>query len=140
MLQVISEKMVSKPDNVSSQQVWNEYLGVRLQKMALFHSIYYNYNSLREAIVNEKDEKIKLIAEKLCKLFGANMILTHSSFIIEGGFISPVQITSLKKLKEKTLNEIRPDLIGVVDGFGIPDKFIRSALISGNPYEVLLPP
>lgn len=30
---------------------------------------------------------------------------------------------------------MRPIMIGIVDGFGIPDKFLRSALVSGNPYE-----
>lgn len=33
---------------------------------------------------------------------------------------------------------MRPITIGLVDGFGIPDKYIRSALISGNPYENFL--
>ena len=82
----------------------------------------------------EKNERIKLIAEELCKLFGINIILTHTADLIEGKFISPNQISELKKLKEVVLSRLRPDLIGIVDGFGIPDKFIRSALISGNPY------
>lgn len=34
---------------------------------------------------------------------------------------------------------MRPDIIGIVDGFGIPDKYIRSALTYGNPYEVNKP-
>ena len=85
-------------------------------------------------MVMEKNERIRVIAEELCKLFGINMILIHTSGLIEGGFISSNQISLLKKLKEVILNRLRPDLIGIVDGFGIPDKFIRSALISGNPY------
>ncbi len=56
--------------------------------MALSHAIYYNYNSFREALVVEKDERIKIIAEDLCKLFGVKMILTYSSPIISGGFIN----------------------------------------------------
>jgi hypothetical protein len=32
------------------------------------------------------------------------------------------------------LTKLRPEIIGIVDGFGIPDKYVRSALIHGNPY------
>lgn len=28
--------------------------------------------------------------------------------------------------------------MGLIDGFGIPDKYIKSALTSGNPYEVII--
>lgn len=35
------------------------------------------------------------------------------------------------------LKKLRPNLIGMVDAFGVPDRFIRSALISGNPYDVI---
>ena len=46
------------------------------------------------------------------------------------------QVDSLHDLKKDLIKKLRPDLIGLVDGFGIPDKYIRSALITGNPYEV----
>lgn len=46
------------------------------------------------------------------------------------------QIDSLHELKEDLLKRLRPDFIGIVDGFGFPEKYYRSALISGNPYEV----
>lgn len=70
-------------------------------------------------------------------MFGVNFLLSHINPAAEGGFISSAQTRSLFDLKEALLKKLRPDLIGIVDGFGIPDKFIRSALISGNPYEVI---
>ena len=44
----------------------------------------------------------------------------------------------LKELKEEMLAKLRPHILGIVDSFGIPDKFLRSALITGNPYEVIM--
>ena len=55
LLKVITEKMISKPENVSDQDLWNKHIGLRLQSLAYLHSIYYNYNSFREAIVMERD-------------------------------------------------------------------------------------
>lgn len=62
------------------------------------------------------------------------MVINFGSPIIEGGYITPEQVEIFGQIKEAKLLKIRPILIGIVDGFGIPDKYIRSALISGNPY------
>ena len=34
------------------------------------------------------------------------------------------------------LKNLRKDVIGLVDAFMLPDWVLRSALVSGNPYEV----
>lgn len=43
----------------------------------------------------------------------------------------------MNDLKEVVLRTLRPNLIGLVDGFAIPERFITSALATGNPYEVI---
>ena len=70
-------------------------------------------------------------------MFGANTILNSniSSVLVEGGFVSQVQIESLLLLKESILDRLRPKLIGIVDAFGYPEHLIRSELAHGNPYE-----
>ena len=130
---------MSKPEDITNEKMLNEHAGLRLQQMAVMHSIYYTFNSFKEAINHEKDERIKEIATQLCLLYGSNLILIHSFPLIEGEYISNHHIGSLSKLKEHLLKKLRPNLIGLVDSFGIPDRFIRSALISGNPYEVNYP-
>ena len=65
------------------------------------------------------------------------MIFDFSASIIENGQISSEQMQGLRELKEVLLRKLRPAVIGLVDSFGIPDKYIRSALIKGNPYEVI---
>ena len=44
----------------------------------------------------------------------------------------------LNQNKEASLKKIRPHTAILLDSFGIPDKYIRSELISGNPYENFL--
>ena len=78
----------------------NEHAGVRLKEMAMMHAMYYTFNGFKEAINHEKDERIKEIANQLCFLYGSNLILTYSSPLIEGEYISSHQIGSLSKLKE----------------------------------------
>lgn len=53
-------------------------------------------------------------------LFGVDAILKNSAPIIEGGFIQPDHLSSLRRLKEILLDNIRPHAVKVVDAFHIP--------------------
>jgi hypothetical protein len=119
--------------------VINQSVGINLKDLAIMHSGYFTYDSFKMAVAEERDEKIKEITGDLCMLFGTNFLLSHLTPAAEGGFITPEQTRSLQENKEALLKKLRGDLIGMVDGFGIPDKYIRSALITGNPYEVPIP-
>jgi hypothetical protein len=57
--------------------------------------------------------------------------------IVEGGFVCPVRFGQLQEQKEVLLKVLRPLTAGLLDSFGIPDKYLRSELVSGNPYQVI---
>ena len=59
------------------------------------HAGYYTFNSFKEKVTQESDEKIKEITQSLCLLFGANFILTHLNPAAEGEFINSAQIRAL---------------------------------------------
>ena len=67
-------------------------------------------------------------------LFGTSLILKYSLPIIEGGFITPDQISALRNFKEILLDHLRPHVVNILDAFMIPDQFINSALMHGDPY------
>lgn len=56
--------------------------------------------------------------------------------IIEGGFICPIKYSLLSEEKEGIFNRLRPVVVGLLDSFGIPEKYIRSELAKGQPYNV----
>jgi len=41
------------------------------------------------------------------------------------------------RLKENILNKLRPQLVGLLDSFLMPEHLIRSALAHGDPYQVI---
>lgn len=69
-------------------------------------------------------------------MFAIGQIQRLSEPILEGGFICPVKYNLLNDEKEKIFNRLRPIVAGLLDSFGIPDKFVRSELVRGNPYNV----
>jgi hypothetical protein len=71
-------------------------------------------------------------------LFGAGAILEHSAPIIEGGFITPGQLSALRNFKELLLEYLRPHMVTIMDAFLIPEKTMQSGLTHGDPYQVLI--
>jgi hypothetical protein len=57
---------------------------------------------------------------------------------VEGGFVCPIKFSELQGEKENILKRIRPLTINLLDSFGIPEKYLRSELVSGNPYQVVI--
>ena len=55
--------------------------------------------------------------------------------VIEGGFVCPVKWALLNLEKEQLLKKLRPHIAIFLDSFGIPEKYLRSELTHGSPYE-----
>lgn len=110
---------------------------MEIKRAGISHSLLYTYSSLKAAIEQDKNTANKSIVYALCLLYGVHSVLNHANAIAEGGFLVPDHITSLLRLKEKLLEQIRPELVGILDSFMMPEHLIRSAFASGNPYEVL---
>jgi hypothetical protein len=70
----------------------------------------------------------------VCMLYGIDQLMRFSNSLIEGEFITPQGISDLNEKKEHILKILRPNLIGLVDAFAIPEKFMTNGLVSGNPY------
>jgi hypothetical protein len=57
---------------------------------------------------------------------------------VEGGFVCPIKFSELQGEKENVLKRLRPLTLNLLDSFGIPEKYLRSELVSGNPYQVVI--
>lgn len=100
------------------------------------HGIYYTVDTFLTAIDNEQNLEIKATLTDLCQLFAINQVLRLAEPIVEGGFVCPVKFSQLQGEKEILLKKLRPLTAGLLDSFGIPDKYLRSELVNGNPYQV----
>lgn len=44
VMSVVNEKFLTKEEGVSDEELWNMHGGVRLQELAIMHSVYFTYN------------------------------------------------------------------------------------------------
>jgi acyl-CoA oxidase len=76
------------------------------------------------------DEHIKNILFGLCMVYGISNIIARSNFLIESAGIEPHHLESLRARLQSLLKSLRPHVMGLVDGFGLPDSCLRSALVT----------
>ena len=74
----------------------------------------------------------------LCKLFTICQIQRLAEPIIEGGFICPRKWALFDQEKEAAMRAIRPHTAVLLDSFNIPDKYLRSEVVKGHPYQNFL--
>ena len=74
----------------------------------------------------------------ICKLFSISQIQRLAEPIVSGAFVCPIKWSLLSAEKEVALKAVRPHTAVLLDSFGVPDKFLKSEVVKGNPYENFL--
>lgn len=138
VLGVITSRIANKQPGESEMDIINYRVGNRLQQLAQLHGLYFTIDAYIKALNLELTPEIKPLLNDLCKLFAINQIHRLSEPIIEADFICPVKFGLLADEKNAIFGRLRPVVVGLVDSFGIPDKYIRSELAKGNPYNVFM--
>jgi hypothetical protein len=136
ILGVITTRLANKQPGETEMDIINYKVGTRLQQLAQLHGVYYTVNAFIEANEKELTPEIKPAINDLCKLFAIGQLHRLSEPILEGGFICPVKYRLLNDEKEAIFGRLRPIVVGLLDSFAIPEKFIKSELARGQPYNV----
>jgi len=102
-LSLVLDKMLNKDENVSNLDVWNKIAGCDIRKAAMCHGHVYTFSSFKRALEKGPSITNREILKNLCMLFGASSIIKYATPIIEGGFITPDQISALRNFKELLL-------------------------------------
>lgn len=121
---------------MSNSDVTNYMAGMNLHELGMLHAAYYTYNCFKEAVEREKNERVKEVLVHVCMLFGIDQVNRFPHALIEGDLLSPQGLADLNEVRDQIYKALRPNLIGLVDSFAIPDKFLTNALVKGDPYEV----
>ena len=49
-LSLVAEKMMNKPEGLSSLDVWNKTAGCEIKRAAMSHAIFYTFNCFKKAV------------------------------------------------------------------------------------------
>jgi len=120
-------------------EAWDKTAGIELVEAARSHIAVFSFTSFQENLQKAKGKDTQAILTKLCLLFGIQHILTYPGGLLESGYLNGDQLKLLRVQKAKLLDEIRPDALGLVEAFEIPDNTLNSAIgkYDGQAYETL---
>jgi hypothetical protein len=98
-LSLVTEKMMNKPEGVSSLDVWNKFAGCDIKRAAICHGYLYMFALFKKAVEKDTNVTNRELIQNLCMLFGADALLKNSAPIIEGGFVQPEHLSALRRFK-----------------------------------------
>ena len=124
------EPKLSKKDFANSKYALEL---IELTKQHIRYVTFYNFKKR----VQKGDIKCKGVTKvltNLCMLFGLYTLHTEGRRVFEMGYFgggvpySELVLDAIKKLN----NELRPQIIPIIESFGVRDEFLQSAV--GNSY------
>ncbi|KAE8209599.1 hypothetical protein CF327_g6434 [Tilletia walkeri] len=121
---------------------WNELL-VEMFHMSRAHSEYVVIRQFGFAILNDEDlnsrPAIRNVMQQLFLLYASHTMVEEGADFLASGFINPEQFALLRSTVQKSMAELRPNAVALVDSFALPDYLLNSVLgrSDGKVYESL---
>ncbi len=111
---------------------YQAFLKVQTHLLALgkAYSMELAYDTFTAFTSTIKDEKNRLLFEKLGTLHALYHIREDASWYLEQGYISGTKSKAIRQRVERICTELRPHIEVLVDGFGIPAHCLTAPIAS----------
>jgi acyl-CoA oxidase len=84
--------------------------------------------SFHQGIADISEQALQQPLRKLADLFALYHLEKHKGWFLENGFMSGKRSKAITKQVTRLCAEIRPDAVGLVDAFGIPDQCLSAPI------------
>lgn len=111
---------------------YQAFLKVQTHLLALgkAYSIELAYTQFSEFAFTIKDEKNRLLLQKLGTLYALYEIRKDAEWFLEQGYIGRTKSKAIRQRVERLCSELRPHMEILVDGFGIPEHCMTAPIAS----------
>ncbi|XP_049804071.1 probable peroxisomal acyl-coenzyme A oxidase 1 [Schistocerca nitens] len=123
----------------SSEDAWN-MTSIELVQCAESHCRAFIVEKFAERVSSlETSDALRAVLAQLCELYATYWVLQRSGDFLRFAGAKPQDIEDVQLWMESLLTLIRPNAVGIVDGFDICDEILRSTLGSwdGQVYQRL---
>jgi len=79
--------------------------------------------------VSEATGDLQPILKRVFTLYGLDTIHANKGWYLENDYMEGVKTKAIRKVRTKVLQDLRPDLRGLVDAFGIPEELIAAPIV-----------
>ncbi|XP_078033194.1 acyl-coenzyme A oxidase 1 [Augochlora pura] len=125
---------------VSPEDAWNE-TSIELARCAEAHCRAFLVMKFIECVkeITFVSKELRTVLQHMCELYAVYWVLQRLGDFLQFSTLRSEDVPSLQTWLEDLLAAIRPNAVGIVDGFDIRDEILCSALgaYDGNVYERL---
>lgn len=109
---------------------YQAFLKVQTHLLALgkAYSVEFAYSTFIDFTDSIKDEKNRLLFQKIGVLYALHELRKDASWYLEQGYISGTKSKAMRKRVERLTTELRPHIGVLIDGFGIPDHCMEAPI------------
>jgi acyl-CoA oxidase len=109
---------------------YNAFLKVQTHLLALgkAYSVELAYTTFVDFTATIKDEKNRLLFEKLGTLYALHELRKDASWYLEQGYMSGTKSKAMRQRVERLSTELRPHIGALIDGFGIPKHCMEAPI------------
>jgi acyl-CoA oxidase len=110
---------------------YQAFLKCQTHMLASAHAYIDNIvlKSFIKAIDKCEDTGVKHILNKVCQLYALTTIDEEKGWFLENDYLEGSKTKAIRRVKSKLIQELRPEIEGLVDGFGIPDVMLGAEIV-----------
>ena len=110
---------------------YQAFLKCQTHMVALAHAYIDNIvlKSFIGAIEKCESDPLKNILNKVCDLYALTTIQDEKGWFLENDYLSGSKSKAIRRVHNKLVQELRPEVKGLVDGFGMPDALLNAEII-----------
>lgn len=75
-----------------------------------------------------EDPALKPVLKKLSELYALTRMETHFAWYLENDYLAGVKSRAIRSQVNALCRELKPEAVGLVDAFGIPEAFLRGTI------------
>ncbi|MET8323168.1 acyl-CoA dehydrogenase [Micromonospora sp. NPDC005189] len=80
-------------------------------------------------IEDTADPAVRALLSRVCDLYALSVIEANKGWFLEHGRLTPARSKAVTGVVNGLLKELRPHMRTLVDGFGIPEKWLHAAIL-----------
>ncbi len=85
--------------------------------------------SFVKAVDAGEDSPSRRALQKVCDLYALSVLDEEKGWFLENDYFEGAKTKAIRRVKNKVIQDLRPDLEGLVDAFGIPDELLGAEIV-----------
>ena len=89
---------------------------------------HYTLRAFYKKIEEQQDLEVKNVLTKICQLYALSTISEQRGWFLENDYIEGGKTKAIRRMVTKLCQELKPNAMGLVDAFGIPDALLKAPI------------